>query len=68
MCSIVAAVDAMQECADSIREAQQEKEVLQNGNKMCRSGESLACARSRKGEDELEEKGGPPTSLALFIE
>ena len=28
---IVVAVDAMQECADSIREAQQEKEVLQNG-------------------------------------
>ena len=36
--SIVDAVNAMQECADSIREAQQAKEVLQHG---CGLGESL---------------------------
>jgi len=52
---IVQAVDTMEVCAASIRSQHQDREDVSDGHKMCRSEESLACARSRRCEEELEE-------------
>jgi len=49
------AVTEMVLCRDSILAQQQDAAELSTGHKMCRSDESLACARSRRCEEELEE-------------
>jgi len=50
-----AAVTAMEECAASVEESRVEYETSSTSHKVCRSQESLDCARSRKCEDELQE-------------
>jgi len=50
-----AAIAAMEECAESIRQQHTDRETASTNHQLCRSDEALACARSRKCEDELEE-------------
>jgi len=50
-----AAVTAMEQCVASIEQQRVDTEASSNIHKVCRSGEALECARSRKCEDELEE-------------
>jgi hypothetical protein len=50
------AVSAMEVCAASVRGQHTEREASSTAHKQCRSLESIACARSRRCEGELEEK------------
>merc|ERR1719444_73778 len=50
-----AAIAAMEECAASITQQHTDRETASTNHQLCRSDEALACARSRKCEDELEE-------------
>jgi len=49
------AVDDMEECAASVAQAHEDRTQASITHKMCRSGEAIDCARSRKCEEELEE-------------
>jgi len=49
------AVTAMEECAASVEQQHSDRTQASLAHKMCRQGESVDCARSRKCEEELEE-------------
>jgi hypothetical protein len=49
------AIAEMEACADSIRNQHVERELSSYDHQLCRSEESISCARSRKCEEELEE-------------
>jgi len=53
-----AAVAAMEECAASVEQQHTDRMAASNAHKMCRSGEAIDCARSRRCEEELEELWG----------
>jgi hypothetical protein len=50
-----AAVAAMEACAASIEQQHLDRDADTHAHQLCRSQESVKCARSRKCEDELEE-------------
>jgi hypothetical protein len=50
-----AAVAAMEECAESVRQQHTARGEASHAHQLCRSEESISCARSRKCEEELEE-------------
>jgi hypothetical protein len=50
-----AAVAAMEECAASVRQQHVDRDASNHAHQLCRSDESINCARSRKCEEELEE-------------
>merc|ERR1719181_842318 len=50
-----AAIAAMEACAASVRQQHSEREIKSEEHQVCRSEESIKCARSRKCEEELEE-------------
>merc|ERR1719453_49814 len=50
-----AAIAEMEACAASIEQQHVEREASSHAHKLCRSEESISCARSRKCEEELEE-------------
>jgi len=50
-----AAVAAMEECAASVEQQHLDRTQASIAHKMCRSGEGIDCARSRRCEEELEE-------------
>ena len=50
-----AAIAAMEACAASVRQQHVDREASSHAHQLCRSSESIDCARSRKCEEELEE-------------
>jgi len=50
-----AAVAAMEECAASVAQQHEDRTQASLNHKMCRQGEAIDCARSRRCEEELEE-------------
>jgi len=49
-----ASVDAMEECRDELEQEHVGRAAANEEHKVCRSSEAIACARSRKCEEELE--------------
>jgi hypothetical protein len=50
-----AAIATMEACAASVAQQHTDREAASHAHQLCRSDESLKCARSRKCEEELEE-------------